>query len=407
MAAAERGPKPMVETLLRAGCNINLQDHRGKTALMFAVDNQDETILSLQLQNGADCNICDVNGKTALMVAVEKQRYGHCEAWMKSGASVNQVDNSGNTALLIAVKMNNTNMVKVLLKAGTDVNLSDNNGKTALILEFENQKGMHCENLLKSGASVNHADNDGNTALMIAVGFNNRNIVNDLLKSGADVNLSDDNGTTAVMAAARNCNRPILESLLDAGADVNKTDTGGRSAIHGIIVACRCRKWIKCLKLLLINKCHASLDTPGENGNTLLQWLLKKNKEDLIWYLVTENCSLKSLNLRLVKYKFRFPDTLMLFKILFESGAPKNVIFSRSTYDVVLSGSKSTRNKELVDFRDFCKSRSLKSRCRREIRNSIGPGISNKISQVGLPKFLQDYVVMKDLIPEKYFTLVG
>ncbi|XP_055954321.1 serine/threonine-protein phosphatase 6 regulatory ankyrin repeat subunit C-like [Patella vulgata] len=507
MVAADRGPKDIVEKLLRAGCNINLQDHGGKTALMFAVDNkdetrtafmyavdnQDETILSLLLQNGADYNICDNNDKTALMVAVQKKRDGHCEDLLKAGADVNLSDNNGNTALLIAVRLSNRKIVTDLLKAGADVNLSDDNGETALMIaardcnRFNNRKIV--TDLLKAGADVNLSDDNGETALMMAARncnrFNNRKIVTDLLlKAGADVNLSDNNGETALMAAARNCgssilesllnagadvnlsdnngetalvaaarnwdrsilesllnagadvnlsdnngktalmaaarnwDRSILECLLNAGADVNKTDTWGRSAIHGIMVdGGYDHSWINCLKLLLINKCHASLDTPGEDGKTLFEWLLlEKREEDLIWYLFTENCSLRGLDLLQVKDKFQFPDMLMLSKILFESGAPKsevetmillsvlNTDLSRSTHNPMLGESEDKQ--QLDDFRDSCKSRSLKSRCRREIRNCIGPGISSKITQVGLPKRLQDYVVMKDLIPEKYYTLV-
>ncbi|XP_055954510.1 putative ankyrin repeat protein RF_0381 [Patella vulgata] len=377
MVAAERKPRAMVKELLRAGCNINLQDQGGKTALMFAIDNKDETILSLLLQKSADYNICDNNGQTALMVAVEKQKEILCENLLTFDASVNHVDNNGNTALAVAVKMNNEKIVNSLLKAGAD---------------------------------VNHGDNIGVTPLM---NVNNRSIFESLMKAGADINQRDNNGRTALMTAARNCNSTILECLLQAGADVNKTDTHGRSAIHAIMVGRgRGRKWINSLKLLLINKCHVSLDTPGEDGKTLFQWLLERNNEDLIWYLVTENCSLEGLDLSKVKDKFQFPDVLMLSKILFESGAPKSEIetiillsvlntgFSRSTYNLGES-----KDKQLDEFRGFCKSRSLKSRCRREIRNCIGSGISSKISQVGLPKYLQDYVVLKDLIPEKYFTL--
>ncbi|XP_055954648.1 serine/threonine-protein phosphatase 6 regulatory ankyrin repeat subunit A-like [Patella vulgata] len=422
LLAAERGPKDIVEKLLIAGCNINLQDHRGKTALMFAVDNQHETILSLLLQNGADYNICDNNGQTALMAAVQKQKEIHCEDLLKAGADVNLSDNNGNTTLLIAVRLNNWKIVNGLLNAGADVNLSDDNGETALMIAARNCNRLNdrkiVNNLLNAGADVNFSYNNGNTALLTAVGFYNRKIVTDLLKAGADVNLSDNNGETALMIAARNWDRFILECLLKDGADVNLSDTWGRSAIHGIMVDDGYHyRWINCLKLLLINKCYASLDTPGEDGKTLFEWLLlEKMEQDLIWYLITENCSLKGLDLSKVKDKFQFPDMLMLSKILFESGAPKsevetmillsvlNTDLSRSTHNPMLGESEDKQ--QLDDFRDSCKSRSLKSRCRREIRNCIGPGISSKITQVGLPKRLQDYVVMKDLIPEKYYTLV-
>ncbi|XP_055954651.1 putative ankyrin repeat protein RF_0381 [Patella vulgata] len=444
MVAAERGPKPMVETLLRAGCNINLQGHGGETPLMFAVDNQDETILSLLLQNGADYNICDYNGQTSLMAAAGRGRKPMVDKLLIAGCNVNLQDHDGKTALMYAVYNKDETILSLLLQNGADYNICDNNGKTALMVGVQKDNQIYCEDLLKAGADVNLSDKDGNTALLIAVRLNNRKIVNGLLKAGADVNLSDDNGKTALMIAARNCNRFILEcllnagadvnlsdnngetalmiaardcnrfileSLLNAGADVNKTDTDGRSAIHGIMVGGdgRGRKWINCLKLLLINRCHVSLDT-------LFQRLLGKNEEDLVWYLVTENCSLKGLDLSKAKDKFQFPDVSMLSKILFESGAPKSGIENiivllvlntdswLSTHNPMLGESEDKQ--QLDEFRDFCKSRSLMSRCRREIGNCIGSGISSKITQVGLPQPLQDYVLMKDFIPKKYFTLV-
>ncbi|KAK6169876.1 hypothetical protein SNE40_020850 [Patella caerulea] len=161
------------------------------------------------------------------------------------------------------------------------------------------------------------------------------------------------------------------------------------------------RKWINCLKLLLINKCHESLDAPGENGQTLFKLLLDNHESNLLWYLVTENCSLEGLDLDRVKDKLRFPDTLMLSKILFESGASNRQIealIRRSYLD--------NKQSQMQAFHDFWKSRNLQSRCRREIRKCIGSGIRSKITQLGLPPLLQDYVIMKDLIPEKYFTLV-
>ncbi|XP_055954650.1 serine/threonine-protein phosphatase 6 regulatory ankyrin repeat subunit B-like [Patella vulgata] len=431
MVAAETGRNGVVEKLLIAGCNSNLQDHCGTTALMYAVYNQDETILSLLLQNGSDCNICDNNGQTALMVAAETGRNGVVEKLLIAGCNSNLQDHCGTTALMYAVYNQDETILSLLLQNGSDCNICDNNGQTALLMAAEQkQRDGHCEELLKSGASVNHVDNDGDTALMIAVESNNGKIVNDLLEAGADVNLSDNNGETALMIAARNHNRSILESSLNAGADVNKTNTDGRSAIHAIMFYNDYGPlWINCLKLLLINKCHASLDTPGEVGGTLwlldtprqdrtnlFEWLLERNEENLIWYLVTENCSLKGLDLSKVKDIVQFPDMLMLSKILFESGALKSEVETMILLSVLNSGlSLSTHNpalgesehkQQLDDFRDSCKSRSLKSRCRREIRNCIGPGISSKITQVGLPKLLQDYIVMKDLIPEKYFTLV-
>ncbi|XP_050391361.2 putative ankyrin repeat protein RF_0381 [Patella vulgata] len=419
-----------VQLLVDAGADINLQDIDGKTPIQIAAERGMVTTVMYLAQREA--NLDSRSHHDTLLHSLAK-RYGisdysdECvQLLIMKGVDINKLNSYNETPLYLAVCQGNVEMAKSLIKSGCNVNIKVGQGVAPILLEsIRRQETTIAEMLIKAGCDVNSTDTNGITPLMTYVKMNNPNMVNNLLNAGADVNLSDNDGRTALMAAARNCNRPILEYLLNAGADVNKTDTHGRSAIHGIMVGGdKSRKWIKCLKLLLINKCHpSSLDTPGEDGKTLFQWLLEKNKKDLIWYLVTENCSLKGLDLSKVKDKFQFSDMLMHSEILFESGAPKSELetiillsikndillsvfndgLSLSAYKSMLEESK---DKQLDEFRCFCKSRSLKSRCRREIRNCIGSGISSKISQVGLPKCLQDYVVMKDLIPEKYFTLV-
>ncbi|KAK6169525.1 hypothetical protein SNE40_020565 [Patella caerulea] len=439
--ASEKGKIELMKLLTAKDCDINHQNLRGETALHKAItvlryysyyQDKEETIKTLLLQTGINVNLSDNDGQTALSMAVGKGERSITKDLLKAGANVNHCDNIGQTPLMIAVNKDkygktqfmgaaergSKGVVEELLRVGCTTNLQDHCGKTALMFAVDNQDETILSLLLQNGADYNICDNNGQTAFITAAQKRNKSVLECLLNAGADVNQSNNHGTTALMAAARTCNKSILECLLKSGADVNKTDTDGRSAIHGIMVGSRGSggKWINCLKLLLINKCHpSSLDTPGEDGKTLFQWLLGKNKEDLIWYLVTENCSLKGLDLPKVK-EFQFPDILMLSKILFESGAPKceiEVIILSSVLNTGLSLSTSVHlleesddKQQLEDFRDFYKSRSLKSRCRREIRNCIGPGISSKITQVGLPKYLQDYVVMKDLIPEKYFHLV-
>ncbi|KAK6169536.1 hypothetical protein SNE40_020574 [Patella caerulea] len=408
--AVINGSRSITEDLLKAGADVNHCDNTGQTPLMMAVNKKDTVMANILLKAGADLKPRDRFGRNAIYLAALFNfsldldvllKYSNLRNEAKS--IVNATDKDGKTPFMVAAGHGSKDVVEKLLTAGCNINLKDHGGKTALMFAVDNPDETILSLLLQNGADYNICDNNGQTALMAATESCNKSILECLLNAGADVNQSNNHGKTALMAAARTCDRSILECLLNAGADVNKTDTDGRSAIHRIMVGGggSGRKWINCLKLLLINKCHVSLDTPGEDGKTLFQWLLKRRESDLIWYLVTENCSLKGLDHPKVKCTYQFTDTLMQFRILFESGAPKCEIES-----IMLRGSNITHKKLLDEFRDFCISRSLKSRCRREIRNCIGPGISSKITQVGLPQSLQDYVVMKDLIPEKYFTLV-
>ncbi|XP_050391163.2 serine/threonine-protein phosphatase 6 regulatory ankyrin repeat subunit B [Patella vulgata] len=470
MASIRRQRTAIAEILIKAGCDVNSTDKNGVTPLMESVKTDNHVlvkqlighgafvhakdnngcfvldysfrynylfpayhytndqsasadIVKMLIEAGADIHKCDNLLRRALVQAY----YATASLLIEHGIDVNTVDENGDKPLALASQTGKLELVTLLISKDCDINHQNLKGKTSLhkaILVSRLHKAKKCRGyslqnrgeviklLLQNGMNVNLGDFDGQTALFMAVGNGERSITKDLLKAGANVNHCDKKRQTPLMTAASNCNRSILECLLEAGADVDKTDTDGRSAIYGIMVGSRGRdrKWINCLKLLLTNKCHVSLGTPEKNRKTLFEWLLENDEADLIWYLVTENCSLQSLDLRRVKDKFQFPDTLMLSKILFESGAEKNDIISSLDTGVSSSRCVSFREvfegKHLDKFRDFCKSRSLKSRCRRVIRECIGPGISSKITQVGLPKYLQDYVVMKDLIPEKYFTLV-
>ncbi|KAK6169517.1 hypothetical protein SNE40_020557 [Patella caerulea] len=426
MECVEAGNNVLVQRLIEHGALVNAKDNKGWFVLDYLfrsysylchphlIDQSSAGVIKMLIEAGADIHKCD----NLLCRAIKKGHYESASLLIEHGIDVNTVDENGDNPLTLASKQGNVAFMTLLTSTECDINHQNLKGKTALhnairVKRYCDQtRSKVIEILLQNGMNVNLGDVDGETALSIAVAAQNVFITKILLKAGAEVNCFDKRRRTPLMTAARTCNRSILECLLNAGADVNKTDTDGRSAIHCIMVGSRDRgrKWINCLKLLLMNKCHVSLDTPGENRNTLLKWLLETNEADLIWYLVTENCSLKSLDLRKVKEKINFHNTSMLSNILFESGAQNDDIIS--SFDTGVSFARCVsfqaifEAKYLDEFRNFCKSRSLKSRCRREIRNCIGPGISSKITQVGLPQCLQDYVVMKDLIPEKYFTLV-
>ena len=73
MHAIYKNDKKIVKLLLsNANVDINLQNLKGKTALMIAVEEKHIELVKLLLDSEANVNLKDNDGKTALMLAIEK-----------------------------------------------------------------------------------------------------------------------------------------------------------------------------------------------------------------------------------------------------------------------------------------------------------------------------------------------
>lgn len=84
--------------LLASGADVNAKDDTfGKTALMYAIDNNDIEQIKLLIDNGADVNAKDNNGVTPLMLAKTAEQ---TELLIKKGANVNAVDKHGRSAMM-------------------------------------------------------------------------------------------------------------------------------------------------------------------------------------------------------------------------------------------------------------------------------------------------------------------
>lgn len=98
---------------------INAQTDKGKSALMYACENQQDTsVLKMLIDNGADVDMKDSDGKTVLMYAVENYtRQDEVYFLITAGANYDDADNSGKTVrdyLSANNALHNTNLMNTI-----------------------------------------------------------------------------------------------------------------------------------------------------------------------------------------------------------------------------------------------------------------------------------------------------
>ena len=241
MKAAEHGNKEIVEMLIKAGSDVNVQDSDGITALMLSVNKGYKGIVEVLIQAGANVNAKDKLRNTALMAAVEECHHKELiEMLIAAGTDVNVQNSNGVTALGVAVIRGYTEIVKMLLARGANLHLTYKNnnttGFTALICAAQIGYKEIVKILIGAGAHVDAQDGFDRTALMHTVGMGHKEIVRILLENRANPNLScvDNKGVTGfttLMFAASKGYKDIVEMLIKAGVDVNAQDTNNWTAL--------------------------------------------------------------------------------------------------------------------------------------------------------------------------------
>ena len=157
----------ILQTLIDAGANINLQNKEGLTALMCASEYSNTTstedTVKMLIDANADLNLQNILGFSALMIA-----------------SIDSGENS------------TENTVRMLIDARANLNLQDIYGRTALMMAVDNSDLNSTENTVKilidAKANLDLRNDDEQTALMIASRENSCNAVNMIIDATENIN---------------------------------------------------------------------------------------------------------------------------------------------------------------------------------------------------------------------------
>ncbi|WP_395736248.1 ankyrin repeat domain-containing protein [Prosthecobacter sp.] len=135
--SAYRGESTALKSFLDAGYPPNAANEVGYTALMAAARGEQCEIIHLLLLRGWTANFPDHRGLTALHWAVAqpasdpKRQVACVTALVDAGADVNACSAEGVSVLMNAAWFGNGHAVKHLLQAGADASHKDTDGRTA------------------------------------------------------------------------------------------------------------------------------------------------------------------------------------------------------------------------------------------------------------------------------------
>ncbi|MCM1324502.1 MAG: ankyrin repeat domain-containing protein [Acetobacter sp.] len=239
--AVEGGNVDLITKVLDERRNLlNVPDNNGTTCLMLLAGEGRPDALRTAFSYGGDIEIADHNGRTALMYAAQRNVGVNLVSVLKSARSgvkdyVNRKDNDGRTALMYAVGFENNQPFKshTLLVNGADAKAADKNGKTVLMYAVANPysrvDARGISEILAADRVVDRKDNEGRTALMYAAANvqTDGNVLIELFNAGAEVNARDNNGKTVLMYAMESGDIGKVQLLLSAGAKMDaKTNDG-------------------------------------------------------------------------------------------------------------------------------------------------------------------------------------
>lgn len=191
-----------VEKVLAEGVDINQQDKRGYTALIWA---------------------CSYSSR--------EEYFESAKLLISKGADVKIQANNGNAAIIEACG-NSHEIFDLLLEKGADLNAKKEDGTGAyyncmihMLLygrEITDKDMALTKLLLSKGADVDEAPTSGElegyTPLIFAVRENNKELVTFLIDNGADVNVKNVYGDTPLLLAEKKGNAEIVKILKAKGA---------------------------------------------------------------------------------------------------------------------------------------------------------------------------------------------
>ncbi|KAL5365502.1 ankyrin repeat-containing domain protein [Aspergillus floccosus] len=248
--AAENQYQTLLDMLLTSIADIDQPDKLGRTILSWSLEHEATDVFSKIVTYGVNLNaacMCrpgqtdpdSALRKTPLSWAAESKRYGIFRMLVTHGADVNPPGTflpGITTPLHWAVQTMHKDLFEFLLDHGADMYARDIYGCAMPIkvaLEEELQDFVRI--LLDHGADPNFCDEDGDTPLYAAAHRKGKDTMQLLLERGASPYIRDRGSDPLVYYAAKQELHDIMSLLISHGADINQCNQNGESPLAAAI----------------------------------------------------------------------------------------------------------------------------------------------------------------------------
>ncbi len=158
----ENGKKELISKLLEPVTNVNILSPMGQTPLTFAAKKGNTHLTKILIQKKVNLNMPNEFGKYPLNIAINSQHRSYSRFLIENGADVNVKDIEGWTPLMLTSALGFSSLTKLIISKKPKVDLQDNSGKTALLYACVNGYESIAKKLIKAGASPEIEDSDGN-----------------------------------------------------------------------------------------------------------------------------------------------------------------------------------------------------------------------------------------------------
>lgn len=239
MFAAERGRKELIQILIEAKANVNLQMKQGQTALMFATE-QGHAALIFATEQGHLYVITELleakanpEAQNEIKLVAGGRVHGTAENRVEISDFMKKVENNHKYEMVDMSYFHLPTMFSYneekRRKAHESFNVTMSEDMKVEEIEVKKAvvpllpKEVHFEDMYKQ------------IPLMFCATFKYPKFVKFRLDNGADINTIDENGMTALFWASLVEDNEMMKILLEAKTSVNITDWLGRTVLHHAI----------------------------------------------------------------------------------------------------------------------------------------------------------------------------